>query len=99
MLDVFARIDYADKNFKGTNGGLNSDMGRVFVIYGQPDEIDNESMNRDGKPYMVWYYYTSSSGKNSFAFVDKNIDGIYTLVHSTVLQEIKNPNWKESELH
>ena len=98
MLDVFARIDYANKHFKGPRGGLNSDMGRVFVIYGQPDEIENESMNIKGKPYIIWHYYTSSSGKHYFAFVDKNIDGVYTLVHSTVLSEIKNPNWRNDEL-
>ena len=98
MLDVFARIDYAEKHFKSTDGGLNSDMGRVFVIYGQPDEIENNSMNMDGKPYIIWHYYTSSSGKHYFVFVDKNIDGIYTLVHSSVITEIKNESWRQSEL-
>jgi len=98
MLDVFARIDYAEKHFKGTSGGLNSDMGRVFVIYGQPDEIEDNSMNMEGKPYVIWHYYTSSRGKNHFVFIDKNIDGIYTLVHSSVVTEIKNEFWREREL-
>jgi GWxTD domain-containing protein len=98
MLDVFTRIDYADKNFKGSGSGLNSDMGRVFVIYGQPDEIENFTMNMEGKPYIIWNYFTSSSGKHYFVFIDKNIDGHYTLVHSSVVTEIKNEFWREQEL-
>ena len=99
MLDCFARIDYANKHFKGEGSGLNSDMGRVFVIYGQPDEIDNHSMDLSSKPYIIWFYYTSGKGKQSFIFVDKNNSGIYTLVHSTVETEIHNPNWMNQELN
>lgn len=99
MQDCFARIDYANKHFKGKDGGLNSDMGRVFVIYGQPDEIDNHSMDMSSKPYIIWIYYTSGKGKQSFVFVDKDNSGIYTLVHSTVEREIHNPNWMNQELN
>jgi GWxTD domain-containing protein len=98
MIDVFAKIDYANKNFKGTGSGLNSDMGRVFVIYGQPDEIEDFSMNMDGKPYIIWHYYSSGSGKHYFAFVDKSADGVYRLVHSSVETEIKDEMWRQSEL-
>jgi GWxTD domain-containing protein len=99
MQDCFARIDYANKHFKGKGSGLNSDMGRVFVIYGQPDEIDNHTMNLGGKPYIIWIYYTSGKGKQSFVFIDKDSNGIYTLVHSTVEREIYNPNWMNQELN
>ena len=97
MNDYFSRLAYAEKNFKGKNGGINSDMGRVFIIYGQPDDIQRHEMSLQSKPYIIWDYYTGK-GKQSFYFVDRNRDGIYTLVHSTVLEEIKNYNWMNDEL-
>jgi GWxTD domain-containing protein len=98
MQDCFSRIDYANKHFKGNGSGLNSDMGRVFVIYGQPDEITDHSLAMATKPYVIWEYYTSGKGKHTFSFVDKSGNGIYTLVHSTVEREIHNPNWQTQEL-
>ena len=98
MQDAFSRMEYANKHFSGEDSGLNSDMGRIFVIYGQPDEIEDNRMERDTKPYVVWYYYGTGQGKHSFAFVDSNGDGIYQLVHSTVENEIKNPKWMEQDL-
>ncbi|MBN1350746.1 GWxTD domain-containing protein [candidate division KSB1 bacterium] len=98
MMDCFSRIDYAEKHFKGREGGINSDMGRVFIIYGQPDEIENEPMEMNSKAYKIWYFYTSGTGKQSFVFVDKNNEGIYKLVHSTVEGEIKNEDWRQREL-
>ncbi len=95
MLNCFARIDYATKNFQN---GLNSDMGRVFIIYGQPDEIENRMMNMDAKPYVIWNYFATRTGKHQFVFVDRNGNQNYTLVHSTVETEIYNPNWMQEEL-
>ncbi len=95
MLNCFARIDYAEKNFKD---GLNSDMGRVFIIYGQPDEIENRTMNMNLKPFIIWEYFSTGTGKQQFIFVDVTGNHIYRLVHSTVLNEINNPNWMQEEI-
>ena len=98
LQDCFSRIHYANNNFKGKDDGLNSDMGRIFVIYGQPDDIENHTMGMDSKAYEIWSYFTTGSGKQSFVFVDRNNTGIYYLVHSTVEGEIKNPGWEQQEL-
>lgn len=95
MQDCFTRINYANKNFKN---GINSDMGRVFIIYGKPDEIENRPMNMDSKPYAIWDYFSTGTGKQRFIFVDRSGNHIYTLVHSTVETEIKNPNWMDEEV-
>ena len=97
MMDYFARINYANKNFKGRNGGMNSDMGRIFIIYGQPDDIERHEFSLDTKPYVIWHYYIAGR-KHYFVFVDRNSEGIYTLVHSDVEGEIRNENWMEQEL-
>jgi len=97
MQDYFSRIDYANKHFKGKDGGMNSDMGRVFIIYGQPDDIERHVMEIGIKPYILWRYFTAG-GQHVFVFVDRNQEEIYTLVHSTVPEEIKNENWRSQEL-
>jgi len=97
MKNYFARIDYANKHFKGRTNGLNSDMGRVFIVYGKPDDIENHTFEIDTKPYVIWHYFTSGR-KYFFIFVDRNNDGVFTLVHSNVEGEVKNENWMEEEL-
>jgi len=97
MQNLFSRIDYANKNFKGKENGLNSDMGRVFVIYGKPDDIEQYTWETGRKSYAIWRYFTAG-GQHSFVFVDRNHEGIYTLVHSTVEEEIKNYNWEATEV-
>ena len=97
MQDYFARYNYAAKNFRGKEGGENSEMGRVFIIYGQPDDIERYDMQFETKAYQIWQYFTGG-GRHSFVFVDRNNEGIYNLVHSTVIEEIKNPDWKNQEL-
>lgn len=97
MLNCFSRIDYANKNFKGKENGLNTDMGRVFVVYGQPSDIENHTWESGSKSYAIWNYFTAS-GQHIFVFVDRNHEGFYTLVHSTVEGELKNENWMAQEL-
>ena len=95
MQDAFTRINYANENFKD---GLYSDMGRVLIYYGQADEIENRPMNMNIKPYAIWDYFSTGTGKQRFVFVDKTGNHIYTLVHSTVVNEISNPNWMQEEI-
>ena len=71
-------------------------MGRVFIVYGQPDDIENHNWEVGIAPYKVWHYFTGG-GKHSFYFIDRNREGIYSLVHSTVEGEIKNENWTTME--
>jgi len=99
MLETFQRMNYAGKNFKGDKGGLNSDMGRVFVIYGRPDDIDRYSMALQGKPYEIWHYYSVLGARHQFVFVDRNNSGIFTLVHSTIDSEIHNYDWLQQEVN
>jgi len=98
MQNLFSRIDYANKHFKGKENGLNSDMGRVFVVYGKPDDIENYNWEGGAKSYKIWQYFTAG-GQHSFIFVDRNHEGIFYLVHSTVEGEIKNENWKTQEVN
>ena len=52
------RAEEADRRFtEGTIPGRRSDRGTVFVLYGEPEEIDHESGPKVGDPVLeIWRY-------------------------------------------
>jgi GWxTD domain-containing protein len=91
MEEHFRRIAYCEKNF---TGGINTDMGRVYLQYGPPVEVVRRaSFAATGKASEIWTY--SINGTTEFDFVDRNGDGRYVLVNSTSPDEIHNPDWQE----
>jgi len=91
MQEHFNRIQYVESKF---TGGMNSDMGRVFIQYGPPLDIQRQfSSTQVNKPVEIWYY--AIEGKTEFIFVDRSGDGRYALVHSTHPDEYQNNDWKQ----
>ena len=77
MLLYYGRIDFANRNFTaGIGKGWKSDQGRIYVIYGSPNEIERRSMEAGTQPYQVWHY---TSIARSFVFVDFDGYGRYEL--------------------
>lgn len=80
--EYFRRIRYANANFTvGLREGWKTDLGRVYVIYGEPDQIEVHPFERDAKPYQVWFYYQSTRSlfPRTFVFVDETGFGDYEL--------------------
>ena len=89
------RVAYANQHFSVGNGeGWKTDCGRVYIMYGKPDEIDRHPNESDTKPYEIWYY-NSIEGGVSFDFVDRTGFGDYMLENSTARNEIHNDNWQQ----
>ncbi|MDZ7402435.1 MAG: GWxTD domain-containing protein [candidate division KSB1 bacterium] len=89
MQEHFKRLAYAETSF---SGGINSDMGRIYIQYGPPIEIKRQfSTTEFSKPVQIWYY--AIQGTTEFVFVDRSGDGKYVLVHSTHPDEYQNPGW------
>ena len=89
------RVTYANEHFRtGATEGWKTDRGRVYVLYGQPDEIDRHPNETDSKPYEIWYF-DSLEGGVSFDFVDRTGFGDYSLVNSTERNEIHDSNWQQ----
>jgi GWxTD domain-containing protein len=90
------RYQYANtrysKDLKKTNG-WNTDRGRIYIIYGPPDEHKDVPAPRIGNPFTIWYYHTYKEGK-LFVFEDKLGDNDYRLVHSNVNGEPYNKDWE-----
>ena len=77
----------------GQKEGWKTDRGRVYLVYGQPDEIERHPNEIDSKPYEVWYY-NNLDGGSIFVFVDRSSMGDYILVHSTFRNELNDSNWQ-----
>ncbi len=91
--EFYKRVGAADEQF-GTAmvAGWATDRGKIYILYGKPDRIENRSNNfnrrnafgRAGQastepPYQIWYY---DSLKLRFVFVDELRNGDYRLART-----------------
>ncbi|MCZ6701460.1 MAG: GWxTD domain-containing protein [Ignavibacteria bacterium] len=74
--EYFRRVNFANENFSSYTKGWRSDRGMVFIILGEPNNIDRHPFEYDSKPYEVWQYYDLNK---SFIFVDNTGFGDYRL--------------------
>jgi len=77
MEEYYRRVAIANENFSGYNDGWMTDMGRVFIIFGNPSDIERHPFDTHTKPYEIWYYYDID---RQFVFQDKEGFGEYRLV-------------------
>jgi len=94
--DYFERVEIAAKRFENMNMiGWKTDRGRVFCVYGEPDEIERYPNEGGSKPYEIWNYYSIEGGV-IFVFAELFGFSDMTLIHSTKNGELNDPNWKKS---
>jgi GWxTD domain-containing protein len=74
--EFLERYNYANKNFSGFKKGFLTDFGRIYIMYGKPDEIERHLFDNDSKPFEIWYYWSFGY---EFLFVDERGYGDYTL--------------------
>jgi GWxTD domain-containing protein len=86
-----ANLRYSSKQ-RTEKDGWRTDMGRVYIIYGEPDDIERHPYSMASLSWERWNYDHIQGGVY-FVFVDKQGYGIYKLVHSTAKGEIKDPDW------
>ncbi|MFH0733566.1 MAG: GWxTD domain-containing protein [bacterium] len=89
----FARVEYCNNKYSSFNKkGYKTDRGRVYLILGEPDQVDMYPNETDKKPYEVWYYNTIEGGV-LFVFGDLTGYNDYELLSSTKRGEIRDDNW------
>ena len=76
MIEYYNRIKIANEKFTHYIAGWKSDMGMVFIYYGEPGNIERHPYDMDSKPYEVWDYYDIN---RRFIFVDYSGFGDYRL--------------------
>jgi GWxTD domain-containing protein len=91
------RINYANFHFSRTkeaNDGWQTDMGRVYILYGEPSETERHPLSQEEKSWEQWNYDQLQGGAY-FIFIDEDGYGVYRLVHSSLKGEVKDSQWEE----
>jgi GWxTD domain-containing protein len=89
------RIAVANQRYRSMGKeGWQTDRGRVYLLYGEPEEVERFPNSQDSKPYEIWHYYQIESGVE-FDFVDRNGFGTYILVNSTKRGENQDSQWQQ----
>lgn len=92
--EFYDRIDFANNRYSiGSKEGWKTQMGRVVIMYGIPDGIDKQKSVASLKDYEIWNYENVEGG-SIFVFVNTSGYGELRLVHSTVMDEIKDYDWQ-----
>ncbi len=75
--EYYRRMAYCNKQFEIPNKeGWRTDMGMIYIINGQPDDIERHPFDLETKPYEIWYYYNP---RRRFLFIDSAGYGEYIL--------------------
>lgn len=78
--EFYWRVGEANSRFAwGKSQGWSTDRGRVYVVYGQPDEILRQ-YDRYSRSIEVWRYEEPA---REFVFYDEQGDGRYHLIRQT----------------
>jgi len=91
-----AEVIKAEDKFGTSNKrGFMTDMGRVYLKYGAPNSIVDQSSDPEAYPYQIWHYYRAGKFSDKrFVFYDRELlHREYQLLHSDVPGEVRNPRW------
>ena len=75
LEELNERVKFSNKNFAVLMHGWRSDRGRIYIIYGKPQLVDDSFQDNSGYHFQKWMY---ENGKE-FIFIDRTMSGDYTL--------------------
>ena len=91
--EYLKRVAYANANYAAMGReGYRTDRGRVYIMYGPPDDNERHPNESDMRPYEIWSYHNIQGGV-IFVFVQRSSTSEYELVHSTHRNELHDENW------
>ncbi|OGC83257.1 MAG: hypothetical protein A2W07_05785 [candidate division Zixibacteria bacterium RBG_16_43_9] len=101
-IEYYKRWEEAQRRYSTTEEGRDAwkkdgwktDMGKVYIIYGEPDNIERYPVSMSAKAWEKWYYDHIQGGVY-FIFVDEQGYGVYRLAHSTAKGEVYDPSWED----
>lgn len=93
-LSYTKRVSESDNKFSAMGKpGWKTDRGRVFIIYGEPSEIERHPNETGTRPYEIWKYENLEGGVY-FVFGDLTGFNDYQLIHSTKRGELRDDYWQ-----
>ena len=97
------RIKYTDRHYSCfSNPGYYTEMGRIYLKYGAPNQIEDQLTAHDANggdnpnEYQIWQYFTTATGQSNKIVVFNKTHGgrcDYDLIHSTINGEYQNQDW------
>lgn len=77
--------------------GYETDRGRIYLDYGQPNTITKIDNEPSAYPYEIWHYYTCKNQKNKkFVFYNPDlVTNDFILIHSDATGEIYDYKWQQ----
>lgn len=72
----YQRLVEAEDKFGGEKLGWQTDLGRVYLTHGAPDEIEIQTKAKVSQPFQVWRYRNPAK---EFLFIDRKGLGLYQL--------------------
>ncbi|MEO8666671.1 MAG: GWxTD domain-containing protein [Ignavibacteria bacterium] len=76
MMEYYRRIQTANERYSHWIDGWKTDMGMVYIIFGEPSNIERYPFTENTKPYEIWQFYNANK---EFVFVDDTGFGDYKL--------------------
>ncbi|HEQ99861.1 MAG TPA: GWxTD domain-containing protein [candidate division Zixibacteria bacterium] len=97
---IFRRFQYANEKYSvnliDKSDGWKTDRGRIYIKYGEPDEIERRPSSMELEPFERWIYYNyPQQGQIYFIFVDESGYGNFELKHSNAQGEIVDYEWEQ----
>lgn len=92
-----SRVDYANSHYKAAHlKGWRTELGRVLLTYGTPNDIEYMPSSNSNHPYQVWRYNKLKTQANvRFIFYSPNeATNDYVLLHSDLRGERNNPRYE-----
>jgi len=75
--EYYRRISQANTKYSiPMKDGWETDMGMIYIVNGEPDDIERHVFSMETKPYEIWYYYDP---RRRFLFIDSGGYGEYEL--------------------
>jgi len=100
-LEYKAEVDKVNESY-GTKirKGYDTERGRVYLRYGNPNTIELGENHPNTFPYEIWHYYSIGTQSNrKFVFYSRDrSSNEYVLLHSDVTGEISAYDW-QLQLH
>ncbi|HEU4725907.1 MAG TPA: GWxTD domain-containing protein [Candidatus Eisenbacteria bacterium] len=76
LEEFYRRVQYSNQHFAVGTPGWRTDMGRIYIQNGAPDEVVRNPFNFDRPPEEIWYYYKD---QYRFVFIDRDGFGRFEL--------------------
>jgi len=94
--EIKKRMDYTNWKYSHFDKGWTTDLGRIYIKNGEPDEKIEKTTGLGAKyskkDYQIWKY---NYGSRIYMFMDMFDSGRYRLIYSkNDLNEKTDPNWR-----